>query len=337
MRWPRWHAPGLSQRRHSRHPLSQSSRAHADDAAPSPPSNLEDSDRKDDAGDALVRRWTQSDDDVPEAEPRKVQKYEIFRKTLPDGGFVEIGEEPYGTTDFIDANCKPGEKYLYQITAVALQGSRSTSIATEEPVMPVTQWFNRKRTGLAVLLIVICGAVIYFTESARSGRDLKMRKIPGLEAVDEAVGRSIEMGRPCLFVPGVMDINDIQTVAGLTVLSRVAQTAAEYHADVEVPTSRSLVMTAAREAVQAAYATAGNPEGTTRAGFITSPTNSSDMPPRWPERWSEKSRWPVFTWGTFMPSPCSWPRPATPSARFKSPARRSHRNCRFLSRPATTH
>ncbi len=64
-----------------------------------------------------------------------------------------------------------------------------------------------------------------------------MRKIAGLEAVDEAVGRATEMGRSCLFVPGIQDMNEIQTIAGITILARVAKTAAEYDAKVEVPTS----------------------------------------------------------------------------------------------------
>jgi hypothetical protein len=78
--------------------------------------------------------------------------------------------------------------------------------------------------------------------------------------VDDAVGRATEMGRPCLFIPGVQDMNDLQTIAGINVLSRVAKTAAEYDARLEVPTCRSLVMTAAREATQAAYLSAGRPD-----------------------------------------------------------------------------
>jgi hypothetical protein len=68
------------------------------------------------------------------------------------------------------------------------------------------------------------------------------------------------MGRPCIFVAGIQDINDIQTVAGLSILSRVAGLVAEYDARIEVPTSRSLVMTAAREVVEAAYMAAGRPD-----------------------------------------------------------------------------
>ncbi len=92
---------------------------------------------------------------------------------------------------------------------------------------------------------------------------VKIRRIAGLEAIEEAVGRATEMGRSCLFIPGIMDLNEIQTMAGLNILSRVAKVAAEYDAKVEVPTARSLVMTAARETVQAAFLAAGRPDSYT--------------------------------------------------------------------------
>jgi hypothetical protein len=79
------------------------------------------------------------------------------------------------------------------------------------------------------------------------------------------------MGRPVLFVPGIQDMNDLQTVAGITVLGRVAKVAAEYDAALEVPTSRSLVMTAARDTVQAAYLAAGRGDAynADRINYIT--------------------------------------------------------------------
>src|SRR5262245_30476916 len=112
--------------------------------------------------------------------------------------------------------------------------------------------FDLDRGWLALIATIICGSIVAFILLARSGVPMKIRKIAGLEAVDEAVGRATEMGRPILFVPGIQDMNDMMTLAGLTALSRVAKTVAEYDAKLEVPTSRSLVMTAARETVKAA-------------------------------------------------------------------------------------
>jgi hypothetical protein len=95
--------------------------------------------------------------------------------------------------------------------------------------------------------------VIWFTERAKRGKSLHVREIAALRAMQEAVGRATEMGRPCLFVPGIEDLNEIATVAGVAILSHVAETAADYQAEIVVPTTRSLVMTAAQEAVWGAY------------------------------------------------------------------------------------
>ncbi|TWT60407.1 DUF6754 domain-containing protein [Rubinisphaera italica] len=129
-----------------------------------------------------------------------------------------------------------------------------------EPMQTRRQWFIGEKWNLAFVGFVICGSVIFFIEIAKRGHPLKVRKIAGLNAVDEAVGRATEMGRSVLFVPGIQDLNDIQTIAGLNILSHVAKTAAEFDADVEVPTSRALVMTAARETLQGSYLSAGRPD-----------------------------------------------------------------------------
>ncbi len=120
--------------------------------------------------------------------------------------------------------------------------------------------FRTDRGPLAIAIVIVCGAVIGGIMLARTGRPLKIRRLAALDAVDEAIGRATEMGRSVLFVPCIQDMTDIQTVAGITILGRVAKTAAEYDAKLEVPTCRSIVMAAARDAVQAAHFEAGRPE-----------------------------------------------------------------------------
>jgi len=157
-------------------------------------------------------------------------------------------------------NLKRGVGYSFKILAIDHNGEESVPVFTASAVKPIRQGFDGGRFFLGIIILAICGSVVYFIQVARSGQTLKVRKIAGLEAVDEAVGRATEMGRSILFVPGIQDINDIQTIAGLTCLSRVAKTAAEYDAKLEVPTARSLVMTVAREAVQASYTSVGRPD-----------------------------------------------------------------------------
>ena len=153
---------------------------------------------------------------------------------------------------------------------VLADGSVSAELALPR-IHPVVNWFDSTKLWFALVAFAICGTVILCTELARRGRPFYVRPIAGLKAIEEAVGRATEMGRPMLFIPGIEDINEIDTVAGLTILYNVAKIAAEYDTPLEVPTSRSLVMTAARGAVQAAALAAGRPDyyNEDRIHFIT--------------------------------------------------------------------
>lgn len=229
---------------------------------PAPPADFRAEDVPGDAGTAIDLFWTLSPDDQPDLKPRKVLRYVISRKEADneESKFENIGEPTYRVNKFRDSNCEAGTPYLYQIEAVGQESLTSKPVVLKEPVIASLQWFNLQRSWFAVFVVLICGSVIVFIRLARSGKKLKVRKIAGLEAINDAVGRATEMGRSCLFVPGIQDINDIQTVAGITILAQVAETTADYRAQLEVPTSRSLVMTTARDTVEAAYLSAGRPD-----------------------------------------------------------------------------
>lgn len=153
----------------------------------------------------------------------------------------------------------PDSSYRFEVVAVDGQAAMSPA-ATIGPVEATPGIFLWKRSALLGWIVVISGAVMFFILLARGGRVMRIRRIAALEAVDEAVGRATEMGRPVLFIPGIQDMDNVQTIAGITILSRVAKTVAEYDATIEVPTARSLTMQASREAVQASYMQAGRSE-----------------------------------------------------------------------------
>jgi len=246
--------------------------------APEPPSNLVVADTPDDAGNSVDLTWTLSPNDVfntllSDEQATDVNlivaSYAISRITVDaigvtisdeDSNWRVVSEPAPGEINWTDRSLNLGWTYNYRIHAVDTAGNTSTWDVAESTVSPVMQMFNMSKAWLAIFMLLFGGFVAYFINHARSGKKLWVRKIAGLEAIDEAVGRATEMGRPVLFVAGIQDINEIQTLAGLTVLSRVAKTAAEYGAQIEVPTCRSLVMAAARETVEAAYLSAGAPE-----------------------------------------------------------------------------
>ena len=122
------------------------------------------------------------------------------------------------------------------------------------------QQFDRRHTNLLVVLLIVAGAILFYTFRAQCGVKYFIRKIPGIAAIEEAVGRATEMGRPVLYVAGTQDLDNVQTVAGITILSSVAKRIADYDAHLEMPTSRSLVMTTARETVKESYLAAGRPD-----------------------------------------------------------------------------
>jgi hypothetical protein len=215
--------------------------------------------------DAIRVRWGHPDDGGA-----RRAFYEVLRAGSAAGPFESLGTLPPAATEYLDETAELDATYVYQVVAVSDDGGRSQPVAAPEPVTATLGWYGRMqrstsffiwdRFWLLIITVILCGAIIYWIRHAKAGKPIRVRKIAGLEAVDEAVGRATEMGRSCLFIPGIQDINDIQTIAGITILARVARTAAEYDAKVEVPTSRALVMTTARETVQAAFLGAGRPD-----------------------------------------------------------------------------
>jgi hypothetical protein len=242
--------------------------AAAAERAPKPPESVTAVDHPWDDGTKIDVTFALSPDDGLHEKPPRVADYIVERAGEPNGRFEVVGAPLIPSTadyrrramETTVEKCRPGEPYYFRVRAIAPDGTRSAPVETTQPVFATRQWFDGGRVWLAIIMASLCGAIIFFIERAWRGRPVRVRRIAGLEAIEEAVGRATEMGRSCLFVPGIQDLNEIQTIAGLNILSHVAKVAAEYDAKVEVPTARSLVMTAARETVQAAFLAAGRPD-----------------------------------------------------------------------------
>ena len=87
-----------------------------------------------------------------------------------------------------------------------------------------------------------------------------LRRIAGLEAIEEAIGRATEMGRPIHFSPGIADITGDtapQTFAALEVLAFVTGLSAKYDAELIVTIRIPNVLPLAQEVVRQGYMAAG--------------------------------------------------------------------------------
>jgi len=76
-----------------------------------------------------------------------------------------------------------------------------------------------------VTLIIICGAVLFMIYRAKQGFKSEVRRVPGIDVIDEAIGRAAEMGRPVHITNGLATLYSAtapQTIAGLSVLNYVA-------------------------------------------------------------------------------------------------------------------
>ncbi len=244
-------------------------------AAPQPPSHLTAFDHSLDGGAVIDVRFRPSPDDPLSDNPQVAFEYVVLVSGEFRGEYAEVSRIKSGSQNGslqLNAGANEltspiagrttGKPYWFRVVAINPAGENSTFTETPQdaPGIATRQWFDARRMWLAIVMTAICGAVVAYVIAARMGVKLSIRKIAGLDAIEDAVGRATEMGKACLFVPGVQDINDIQTIAGLTILGRVAEQAAEYDCELDVPTSRSLVMTAARETVAAAFYAAGRPD-----------------------------------------------------------------------------
>ena len=115
------------------------------------------------------------------------------------------------------------------------------------------------RTMFAAVMLVST-TLYYYIDRASSGEEIYLRKIPGLQALEEAVGRATEMGKSVLFVPGIMDLDQVETVTGLNLLGHVAEYTAQYETSLNVPVSKSIVMEAGREICRESYLKSGRPD-----------------------------------------------------------------------------
>ena len=110
----------------------------------------------------------------------------------------------------------------------------------------------------AIILVSI--TIYYYIDRARTGEEIYLRTIPGLKALEEAVGRATEMGKSVLFVPGISDMDQVETITGLNLLGHVAEHTAKYETSLNVPVSKSIVMEAGRDICKESYLKAGRPD-----------------------------------------------------------------------------
>lgn len=116
-----------------------------------------------------------------------------------------------------------------------------------------TNWWA---SGFILLMSLIIVLNIIF---AQFGGVPTIRRIAGMNAIDEAVGRATEMGRPIFMVPGISGF-DIVTLQALNIFGYIAKSVAKFGNRCILPTIDPVVTGIAEELLRDAYQEAGKPE-----------------------------------------------------------------------------
>ena len=117
------------------------------------------------------------------------------------------------------------------------------------------------RQGMLVPLLIEAAfalSLLHVMSRARRGREVpKVRKVAGLEALEEAIGRATEMGRPIHFTPGIGDCGEPMTLAAFTVLEYVAKLAARFDTRLIVTNRNASVYPVTESIAKEAYLSEG--------------------------------------------------------------------------------
>jgi hypothetical protein len=219
-------------------------------------------DRPNDAGDGLLLTLSQPDDATGLVACMVYRKETgqpdscwslVLGEALPlEVEYLEDGFDP-------DYPLEPGIRYSYRLDVMTLEGDTLTGSEIVSDVLPEGEYFNMGEVPVFIASALFLGLIFYYFGRAKRGMQMYLRPIAGIEAIDEAIGRATEMGKPILYVPGLSTIADVATIASLTILSRVARKVAEYGTPLLVPNTDPIVYTVASESVKQAYIEAGRP------------------------------------------------------------------------------
>jgi len=111
-------------------------------------------------------------------------------------------------------------------------------------------------TGFIGILItlVVAAFVLFNIKRAKGGKELFIRRIAGLNTIDEAVGRATEMGRPVLMVPGLSDTSvNAKSMQAINIFAYVSRVAARFFNPILVCCYNAGILTVATEIIRDVY------------------------------------------------------------------------------------
>ena len=110
-------------------------------------------------------------------------------------------------------------------------------------------------------MLILTSVLVYVSYYlAKKGATWTIRPMEALDAIQEGIGRAAEMGKSVLMFPGIGNLQNTQTIAGLTVLGEITEMGAKVNVPVNTIPSATEIVTASEAIVRDAYNRAGKPE-----------------------------------------------------------------------------
>ena len=186
-----------------------------------------------------------------------------------DGEWQSLGKALVGSTSYTNIGSKEKTDsdffpdfadLYYRVEAVTVDESIRSDAVTVGPMQSRGQWFHTGKVPVLGFVLMFFAFTLTFVEMAKKGANLYVRPLSGIEAVDDAIGRATEMGRPILYVLGLGTAAEVATIASFSVLGRVAKQVAEYQTSIIVPCYDPIVMAVAQEVVKSSFLDAARPD-----------------------------------------------------------------------------
>jgi len=239
-------------------------------------------DTPNDMGSGISLTWRVSPND------REGVTYIIYASTMPDGpwkeqaqilstlGFKSDAPQYFGVNESNkqwhfyelsklkenkdDNNAKPIPNGTTTYFKLAVTDGVNTVESPGVSAKPYGNWFDTSKTNVLIFVIIFSCLIIFFISLARRNPNLFIRHIPGLDAIEETIGRATEMGKPILYLNGLLDMSSLSTIASTSILAKVARKVANYDSQIKVPCYDPIVMSVCQEVVKEAYIEAGRPD-----------------------------------------------------------------------------
>lgn len=106
--------------------------------------------------------------------------------------------------------------------------------------------------AVLLLIVLFIGPVLYYIWRTNAGMEIFVRRIPGIDAIDAVIGRTVELGRPMSFTTGMTRLSPL-LYACLGTLHYIGRKTALFGKQLFVPCSDPEVLVLTDATLQSAY------------------------------------------------------------------------------------